>query len=386
MKRMGLKDGLLATFLLFILLLSSTSGFPVKVFSMGHLDDTSTSYVGGREQITDGKNLSSNDFIFCGSFKIYSLSLNFFTIYGDDYKDWMSLSLWDTSREKEKKLWISIRSSWETVTVLHWSKIFFWMHICLHVDVKENLVKVRIDDQQIIKIPSNKLKEHIPNNPLKSLVLGKDNSTKTSITKKWVGSISNIAFFEKSEVAALHDMKTDLCKEARKRWSESLWNLNGNVQVDVTDSSMICNLDGTYKVALFAAIPWLSALALCPKLGEGSMLEIRNETDLDIFVDMFDDKCLYIWQPFTDEKEEGVYKNIYTGERATFLPWYGTNPNGKEEENCLAVEYASKAYYDLPASYESCLACRIDKSVELKFTGPCESSYFGKLLMTAGTQ
>ena len=61
------------------------------------------------------------------------------------------------------------------------------------------------------------------------------------------------------------------------------------------------------------------------------MARIKNISSLEKMTQLvrtnWNESCPKIWTPYSDEGEEGVFKDIDTGEEAQFLPWFEGQPN-----------------------------------------------------------
>ena len=55
------------------------------------------------------------------------------------------------------------------------------------------------------------------------------------------------------------------------------------------------------------------------------------------------------WTGYSDEEDEGKFRNVYTGEQLSFISWLPGEPNGDDIENCgtALVNYDGK-WWDEP--------------------------------------
>ena len=47
--------------------------------------------------------------------------------------------------------------------------------------------------------------------------------------------------------------------------------------------------------------------------------------------------CSWLWTPYSDQEEEGVFLNMNNQEQASLLPWNQNQPNGGREENFAKI-------------------------------------------------
>ena len=92
--------------------------------------------------------------------------------------------------------------------------------------------------------------------------------------------------------------------------------------------------------------------------------------------------CGAVWLPLSDEKEEGVYRNTYTGMIETYLPWAPNQPNGGKSENYVLLLLDVAGYDDNDKTDEFCVSCTLDRNITFRRQGLSKQSYLGDLLKT----
>ena len=92
------------------------------------------------------------------------------------------------------------------------------------------------------------------------------------------------------------------------------------------------------------------AIKICNLLGNGKIYSFSNSQNLTkvnfetIFGTKFW-KLKYFWTPYTDEMDEGVYRDIYDGEIKN-LHFQYNQPNGGIEENHVLLSTKSRQFVD----------------------------------------
>ncbi len=83
-----------------------------------------------------------------------------------------------------------------------------------------------------------------------------------------------------------------------------------------------------------------------------------------------------IWTGYSDEEEEGVWKNVNTGNRLgsapdTYSAWNDISgePNGGVVESCASVGFTDNYWNDMPCDFNLCFFCNIPKYPFFKIRG-----------------
>ena len=307
-------------------------------------------------------------------------NLSYFTIYGEDGKPWLTLSIWDS--DGGIYLWARITTTWIRVYKLQRSWLNFWIHICTKVDVKSGILLLSINGEPTTMLDAQSLKNQTPQNLSENMVLGLSHLDESG-QQQFSGSITNVNVWKGNESTDIQILSNSLClQHADLINPDSKWRIAGNVNVENSEKHRkICDKNKTYQIAIPAPIDWTDAMKLCKNLGSGNMTELMNMEDIEHTLDLFkniNSPCKNIWTPLTDEENEGGYKSSITGRINQFLPWEVSEPNGFNDENHVLLKVSSKGYFDNVKSKKStCVACDLFKTTIFTLRGVCKDSHFG---------
>ena len=320
----------------------------------------------------------------------------FIQIYGSDGSPWMSFNFF-----KDKfsvGLGGSFGTEWKYLAIIKEPKLYFWYHICHHVDTGNGLLSISINGKLIVsKVLVENLKKNKPNDLGSRLVLGK--STSSSWLKavdhddQFVGSLSNINVFVPSNLS-VDFLSANLCSHQGDilSWHKSSWIQTGS-GIQAMEKNNVCSVTGYYDIRLPIGLDQQQAVDTCNKLGHGRMKTMNSQEELKEYIKWFEKKaegiCSRFWTPFSDKVEEGLFASLEDGSKANFLPWAPGEPSGGVYEN--GVEFAvnqrdqshSVHYNDQfsDAGIDSfiCSACFLDRSFTLNLKGVCVHTFMGKL-------
>ena len=167
-------------------------------------------------------------------------------------------------------------------------------------------------------------------------------------------------------------------------WEAMRWDQVGGTNDLVTGAinvKEICTKISEEPVTLPLIWNFNTALETCKKLGSGkitgfSQTENISEVDfLTIYGKEYKD-CEYFWTPYSDEKEEGRYREVYTGEEISSFDWESGQPNGDRMENILALVPRINKFRDVSNEADSCVSCTLPHKV-VYMRGMCKYSYLG---------
>jgi hypothetical protein len=126
---------------------------------------------------------------------------------------------------------------------------------------------------------------------------------------------------------------------------------------------------------------WHEGEDFCRRLGQGRMTEISNRPELVYtagLVKTWMKSCIFVWLPVTIESVGGDFKNIYSRDQESYLPWGPQQPDGKNALNVVALKLDDFAYYDYPATNSLCVSCTVATTTVFRLRGLCQNSYMGK--------
>ena len=117
------------------------------------------------------------------------------------------------------------------------------------------------------------------------------------------------------------------------------------------------------------------AIDTCIALGQGKMTFVNDAEELKDFFGKFQDTvlpdlCRAIWTPFSDQEEEGTYRNLIDPTIPTFIPWARGQPNGAHTENQVSIRWKEKSI---------CSACSLSEDFSLTLWGACRDTLIGKI-------
>ena len=165
------------------------------------------------------------------------------------------------------------------------------------------------------------------------------------------------------------------------RWDQ----LGGSENLDIgeIDLEEICARVSEEPVTLPLIWNFDTALNTCKKLGNGKItgfLHPENISEVD-FHTLYGNEykgCKYFWTPYSDEKEEGHYCNVYTGEEISSFAWGPGQPNGERIENILGLDSRINKFKDKDKELDVCVSCTVPHKV-VYMRGVCKHSYLGML-------
>ena len=85
------------------------------------------------------------------------------------------------------------------------------------------------------------------------------------------------------------------------------------------------------------------------------------------------------WAGWVDYEEEGVYRDINSGEVLTkghFSKWIIGKPNGDIAENCAAVQSIRDEWNDAPCTMPYCVFCELATAPDVHIRGLCDETHF----------
>jgi hypothetical protein len=130
-----------------------------KIFTFEKSNDESLSYATLQASETSS---FPGTFIFCNSHLETSIDgTSFFTIYGEDGKPWLTMSIYDSNGKTF--LWSRIRSTWKRVVEMKRFWLNFWIHVCLAADTRSGNLNVTVNGKIPINIKADELSIQTPN-------------------------------------------------------------------------------------------------------------------------------------------------------------------------------------------------------------------------------
>ena len=321
-------------------------------------------------------------FTLCSSIKETSVDgSSFFTIYGEDGKHWLSLSIWVT--QKKITMWVKVSTVFKKIKLIQTFMMNFWIHVCIFVDVNSGDLSISLNGEQPISFKFPELKMQRPKTLENKIFLGLSKNQESQGQLQFIGSIANVNVFASKDATDIINLSENLCDQMGDIINpQTEWVNVGLVKENEEENWEICNKNQTYRVAIPAKMNWNEALKICNKLGSGNVTQSINSEDTGYSISLFEamnTSCANIWTPFTDERTEGQYVSAISGKFGTYLPWELDEPDGAEEENYVAIDLSSQGYVDTDSNYLLCVSCDLHVNLEFSLVGVCKDTYFSKL-------
>ena len=308
-----------------------------------------------------------------------------FLITDKKKQPWLALSIWDVGNQLA--LWAEVgKKDWKLFHALKvpWK---FWTHICADLDTVTGNISVSIDGRPAMSDTSEKLKEGKAEKLHEVLQIGiTDTEPTNGGRRQYQGSLSNLNFHFHQESISIEDLSRNPCETEGSylAWSRMAFSKIGEgiVESEGTqeDVCSVFPIPETHKVLLPGLMSWTKADFLCKILGEGEMVEVENEEEIEktsSWIQEATDSCPLVWVPISDERSEGIWENTNTNVESKFLPWSEGQPNGQRTQNHAGIHIASAQIRDFFDEDPHCAYCSLNTRAFLKLRGLCKDSYLG---------
>ena len=370
---------------IFILLLSSKS-FAIKFFSFESRSEKTNELSKVVLEKSPEEALPER-FILCFAMKQNNIDgRSPFLINDVNNEPWMAWSIWDVGNQLA--LWVEIgKKDWKLFHALEvpWK---FWTHVCADMDTSTGNISVSIDGRPPMSDTSEKLKTGRPDQIHKALEIGiTDTEPTNGGRRQYQGSLSNLNIYFYQESISIVDLSQNPCETVGSylAWSTlSFTKVGEGIIESEGDKADVCSvfpIPETHKVLLPGLMSWTRADFLCKILGEGKMIEVENQEEIErtsSWVQDTTDSCPLVWLPISDERSEGVWENTNTMVESEFLPWSEGQPNGLRTQNHVAIHIASAQIRDFFDDDPHCTYCSLNTKAFLKLRGLCKDSYLGE--------
>ena len=115
------------------------------------------------------------------------------------------------------------------------------------------------------------------------------------------------------------------------------------------------------------------------RLGHGSMIGAVNKEEVGELTGWMEDTvvegdCASVWTPLSDQDEEGVYRDLASGEVVDTLAWAPGQPNGAGTQNSVRIITATNVLEDIEDEQADCFACLLQRSFAVQLRGGCKDS------------
>ena len=306
----------------------------------------------------------------------------FYSVLGEKNEPWLSVyfenMLWGVF------VWLKWNDGWYKFGRLNTPQLAFWYHICLEVNIQANKITCAMNGNLFGVVIGN----NITNSPTNlHMIIGKGRNF-YPFENQFQGSVTNIKVYASSTDHSITALSSDPCTAEGDllAWRAEDWRVDGEqwLLVEETKDS-VCDQGNMYVLAIPVEMGVDEAMDICGrKLNNSSMPYHEDLASLRDYTAWYyqitEGKCQSIWTPFSDENQEGVFRNSFVADmiEAKFLPWENAQPNGGVDENFVRILYPNGLYLDTSAAMPGvCSSCLLARSLLLRLDGLCEESYIG---------
>ena len=269
-----------------------------------------------------------------------------------------------------------------------------WVKSCLALSLESGSIKLVVDGILIHNITSATLKKAAndsPTNMTGKLIMGavkfsagwKSINFKATSINIFSSALSVKTMKEKTE----HNAKNCYEESDYLNWEDMEWETKGEIHVETVATEELCSKKS--KMIMFPSqfVKMSDCMHHCQKLG-GRAPEVVNKDqwqELQGFMNLnfFGKKDSNLqalgglWMSVSDTKEEGIWRDFYTGEPITYTgPFTGRGPNGGKVENC-AIQVSKDNWVDSFCDikqFNNFCVCSHEKRPFLRLRGLCPDS------------
>ena len=303
-------------------------------------------------------------------------------MYGANGNPWLTFSAWTFNHLHV--LWVDVNfGEWVSLHNLEKPLTHVWMHICADIDTKNGNFSVSLNGRNMKKFVISSLKVNKPR--ILSLEIGLSKlSFVGEDVKQFYGSVTNINVFKFDYKISIEHLSSHLCDYTGDymSWKDASVQLKGpNVKQTRDKNNTVCETQSEIKLVLPNKYTQMEAQHCCEILGGGRMPGVNNKNELDKYVTLIQESqnsCSSVWVPISDEVEEGEWRNIYTGNIETYLPWAPKQPNGETSQNSAALSLDVLSYNDVTKTDKFCASCTLNVNTTFRLQGVCPQSYLGE--------
>ena len=257
-----------------------------------------------------------------------------------------------------------------------------WVRSCMAVNSTSGIVKWVVNGNLVDNSTNDIFKDSKISAKLShNLILGAYQLPSKS-WQVYSNKVTNINVFTNMLSVPIMQIMTkdgDFCEEGDYlAWSDMEWDLRGGAVIDKIGAG---ELETNPPVNLYTAgfQNRDTCKYFCENLG-GQMPYLSNKSTfgkLQGFCERkMNERQQTTWLAVDDKREEGIWRDSYTGQSLNFTPpWVGNEPNGGKGENC-AVVGVNCNWGDMPCTKSAgynCL-CENHPNPNLKLLGLCKES------------
>ena len=260
-------------------------------------------------------------------------------------------------------------------------RLYFWYHICFEMDTKLSLISTAINGEMIANMSHPMLGYNVAPSLEGYISLGKWKNPNRQNEEQFHWTISNIQVY----AGGLDIMKLSAFPCSSKgdilTWETMTWTVVGDgVSRQDKDPETVCSKTNQRNLAIPVNMNRKNAMNICRKLGRSYMTAALNLEHLAAFTIEFSEKtggaCTYIWTPYSDWSQEGVFINLEDKTPLNYSAWYEGQPNGFRLEDAIQIKLnvkdVKKSYWDKWQNREACFSCSSTRLLILHLLGVCQ--------------
>ena len=244
---------------------------------------------------------------------------------------------------------------------------FQWVRSCLAVDTESGKVILVVDGQVVQERQVEALKNsaNSPKDLSGKILLGTHKYSKIWLTRS--NKVTNLNIFSSlMSIERMVRMATGGEEECGEEgdylaWRDTQWTLLGDAVAEEVERGEACqNYPSSMKVLYHAGLlSFPACVKECEDLGGRLPLNLTIPEYLFLKSEQNELKC-EVWLATTDEEEEGVWRDYYTGYEVPEPPWKIDQPNGGRVENCL-LQISENSVKDTSCNWHRVCACELSK-------------------------
>ena len=265
-----------------------------------------------------------------------------------------------------------------------------WSHICMTVDLANGDIEIMMNGVKTasITIKDKIFRENRPETLHNRMLFGDWTYPSWGIPREnWEvvqseSPISNVHVYSRllTDEEMLNFTGDGACDQHGNflAWEDMEWELHGNASIEKLDRSLCSN---PLWFLFLEELTWPTCMDLCPKINKGrapgisNMMEVKALMKWSIATDINSNR---IWASYSDQEEEGIWKDFYTSSVHNFSGIFMKNqPNGERSQNCLSISSngGNDEQCDDKTALRRCI-CEFKESPILKLRGLCPESNF----------
>ena len=277
-----------------------------------------------------------------------------------------------------------------------------WVKSCVAFSVELGSVKMVVDGILVHNITSERLKtagSEAPTNLTGKIIIGAV-KVGSGLWKSINSKVASIDIFSSALSVETMKKKTEKSGESCNNkgdylnWKAMEWKIKGNMDFETMDRRELCTKESNMIMFPSQFVKMSDCMYHCQKLGgrapnvvnEEQWQEVQRFVKLNFFGKKDDmlQSLEGLWMSVTDAKEEGKWRDFYTGEMMNFAgPFSGTGPNGGRRENCV-IQVSEETWVDYfceVKQYNNFCICSRTKRPYLRLRGLCPDSAVDSLFI-----